>query len=114
MNLLLDFLTMTSLIGGTLFILVAGIGLLRLPDVLCRSHAVAKAMTLGIILMFVGLYLHLSQGESGTGLKILLAISFQLLTVPVSSHLLCQLAKEKDLPRWRKRAVDEDPEVGNP
>ena len=111
MKLLLEFLTMTSLIGGTLFIVVAGIGLLRLPDVLCRSHAVAKAMTLGIILMFVGLYLHLSQGDTNTGLKIILAILFQLLTVPVSSHLLCQLAKQKGLPRWRERPVDGDPKL---
>jgi len=109
MKLILEFLTMISLLGGTFFILVAAIGLLRLPDVLCRSHAVAKAMTLGIILMFVGLYLHLSQAGTGTGLKIILAIFFQLLTIPVSSHLLCQLAWEKGLPRWREKPVDEDP-----
>lgn len=104
---LLTALSMFSLTAGTLFILVAGIGILRLPDLLCRSHAVAKAMTLGICLMFLGLYLYLSNFETGTGLKILLAVLFQLLTIPVSSHLLCQLAMDLDLPRWRGEPLDE-------
>jgi multicomponent Na+:H+ antiporter subunit G len=52
----------------------AAIGVLRLPDVLCRSHAVAKALALGIFLMLLGLWVY--QGEKQTALKILLAIFF--------------------------------------
>ena len=107
MNTLLYVLSMISLLLGSLFILVAGIGILRLPDLLCRSHAVAKAMTLGICLMFLGLYLDLSGSGTSTGLKIILAVVFQLLTIPVSSHLLCQLAMDLDLPRWRGQPLEE-------
>lgn len=103
----LEVLAMLSLLIGTLFILVAGIGILRLPDLLCRSHAVAKAMTLGICLMFLGLYLDLSDSGTSTNLKIILAVVFQLLTIPVSSHLLCQLAMDLDLPRWRGQSLEE-------
>lgn len=116
METLIQFLTGASLLMGSLFILIAAIGLLRMPDVLCRSHAVAKAMTLGIVLMFVGLLLHL-PGDGSSGLKTILAICFQLLTIPVSSHLLCLLARETNLPRWRKRpeaSLPESREAGRP
>jgi multicomponent Na+:H+ antiporter subunit G len=99
------FLTASLLLTGALLILVAAIGVVRLPDVLCRSHAVAKAMTLGIALMLLGLWLHL--GEQQSMLKILLAIFFQLVTIPVSSHLLGLLALRQDLPRWKVRPMDD-------
>lgn len=93
-----DFVTATLVLAGSLLMLIASIGLLRLPDVLCRSHAVAKAMTLGIFLMLFGLWLHL-EGEEAS-LKILLAIFFQVVTIPVASHLVGLLALKKNLPRW--------------
>lgn len=100
-----DFFTATLVLTGALLILTAAIGVVRLPDVLCRSHAVAKALTLGIFLMLLGLWLHL--GEKQTALKILLAIFFQLVTIPVASHLVGLLAFQKDLPRWKSRPIDD-------
>ncbi len=100
------------LVVGTAFILVAAIGLLRLPDVLCRSHAVAKASTLGIFLVLLGLWLVL--GVEAAGLKILLAIFFQVATIPVASHLVALLAWDKNLPLWRGRQrppAKSDPEL---
>jgi multicomponent Na+:H+ antiporter subunit G len=88
------------LLFGAGFILIAAIGLLRLPDVLCRSHAVAKAGTLGIFSVLLGLWVEL--GVATAGLKILLAILFQVTTIPVAAHLVCLLAKQKNLPRWRE------------
>lgn len=112
MQLLTDLLTGGCLIGGALFAVAAAIGILRLPDVLCRSHAVAKALTLGIILMFLGLWLHLGQAGEARGLKIFLAVFFQLLTIPVSSHLLSLLAWQKNVPRWRAGPVDDHRQAG--
>lgn len=51
-----ELLPATLVLTGSLLILVAAIGLVRLPDGLCRSRAVAKAMPLGIFLMRFGLY----------------------------------------------------------
>lgn len=100
-----EILTAILVLSGALLILAAAIGVLRLPDVLCRSHAVAKALTLGIFLMLLGLWV--DQGEKQTALKILLAIFFQVVTIPVGSHLVALLAFEKDLPRWRQRPMDD-------
>jgi multicomponent Na+:H+ antiporter subunit G len=100
-----EVLTAILVLSGTLLILAAAIGVLRLPDVLCRSHAVAKALTLGIFLMLLGLWV--DQGEKQTALKILLAIFFQIVTIPVGSHLVGLLAFQKDIPRWRQRPMDD-------
>lgn len=99
------FLTATLIITGALFILTAAIGVVRLPDVLCRSHAVAKALTLGMFLMLLGLWVHL--GDSNAALKITLAIFFQLVTIPVASHLVGLLALQQNLPRWKPRPMDD-------
>lgn len=112
MERLVEILTAGCLLGGALFAVAAAVGILRLPDVLCRSHAVAKALTLGIILMFLGLWLHLGQVAERQGLKIVLAVFFQLLTIPVSSHLLSLLAWQKNVPRWRAGPVDDHRRAG--
>ncbi len=100
-----ELLTAALVLTGSLLILVAAIGLVRLPDVLCRSHAVAKAMTLGIFLMLFGLWVHL-DGEEAT-LKIILAICFQVVTIPVASHLVGLLALKKGLARWAADEVEQ-------
>jgi len=105
MALIVDILSATCLLGGAFFVLAAAIGIVRLPDVLCRSHALAKAMTFGISLMLAGLWLQLGHDEGGSGLKIALAVFFQLLTIPVSSHLLALMAWKQNLPRWRHGPV---------
>ena len=102
---MIEFLTARLVVSGALLILVSAIGVLRLPDVLCRSHAVAKALTLGIFLMLLGLWVH--QGEKQTSLKIILAIFFQVVTIPIGSHLVGLLAFQKDIPRWRHRPMDD-------
>jgi multicomponent Na+:H+ antiporter subunit G len=94
-----EFLIAAFILAGALLMLIASIGLLRLPDVLCRSHAVAKALTLGVFLLLSGLWLNL-EGEDAS-LKILLAIFFQLVTIPVASHLVGLLALKKNLPLWK-------------
>lgn len=98
------------LVAGTLWILVACIGLLRLPDLLCRSHAMGKAMTMGITLILLAVALHLGLEEAG--LKVFLAILFQFLTIPVAGHLLSLLAYRKNIPRWRHRPIDRQVKSG--
>ncbi len=73
---------------GTLLMVVAGIGVVRMPDALCRGHAVAKAMSLGIGLILLGLWARL--GVKTDGLKLVLAIVFQFLTIPVAGHLVAR------------------------
>lgn len=85
------------MVAGAVVILIAMIGLLRFPDVFCRSHALGKGFTLGLTLLLLGFWMDPETQVSG--LKILAAILFQFITLPVASHLLARLSYEKNLPR---------------
>ena len=89
-NIVLQVAGLAALLAGAGFIALTGVGLLRLPDMLCRSHAVAKGQTLGIFLMLLAYWL-LHDGD-GIGWRVSLAIFFQALTTPVASHLLARTA----------------------
>lgn len=73
---------------GSAFVLIGGIGVLRFGDFLSRTHAAAKAPTLGLILVALGTALDL-----GTGLAIvtmILVVLLQLFTTPVGTHMLAR------------------------
>lgn len=73
---------------GSLFLLLAGIGLIRMPDVYNRMQAGTKATTLGTILFILGVGI----ADRGWLAKTLLIIGFVVMTNPVSSHVLARAA----------------------
>jgi multicomponent Na+:H+ antiporter subunit G len=75
---------------GTLLILITGVGMLKLPDVYNRLNAVAKAASLGLICVLVGV-LVLRPGPR-TAAVVGIAILLQLLTAPVGSYALTRAA----------------------
>jgi multicomponent Na+:H+ antiporter subunit G len=74
--------------GGSLFLLLASIGIIRMPDVYNRMQAGTKATTIGTMLVMVGIAL---AQPSWTG-KLLLVLLFLLATNPISSHALARAA----------------------
>lgn len=75
---------------GCLFCLAAALGLVRFPDVLTRMHAATKPQVFGLILVLVGVTLSLRDAKAFTLLGV--AVVLQVLTVPVSSHLVSRAA----------------------
>ncbi|WP_447553484.1 monovalent cation/H(+) antiporter subunit G [Vreelandella sp. EE22] len=76
----------TLLITGSLFILLAAIGLLRLPDLLTRMHATTKAAALGVILIMLAAAMHFA--EVGVVARSFAIILFILMTAPVAAHVI--------------------------
>lgn len=74
------------LLAGSAFVLIAAIGIVRLPDLLTRMHASTKAGTLGALLILAGLALH--QGSGDVISKVVAATLFLLLTAPISAHMI--------------------------
>lgn len=74
------------LVAGALFVLIAAIGIVRLPDLLTRMHASTKAGTLGALLVLLGLAIH--QGSGDVISKVVAATLFLLLTAPISAHMI--------------------------
>lgn len=81
---------MICILIGALFILIAAIGILRMPDLLIRMHAATKAGTLGAGLILVGVMFHFQRWY--VTIEGLLTILFILITAPIASHLLSKAA----------------------
>jgi multicomponent Na+:H+ antiporter subunit G len=76
------------LLAGTLFLLLGGLGLVRMPDVYNRIQAGTKATTLGTLLSLAGVaFIHPEWG-----FKLLLIGVFLLFTNPLSSQVLARAA----------------------
>jgi len=89
-SVLLDVVASVLLLAGVALTLLAGIGMLRLPDVLTRMHAQTKPAVLGLLLVLAGTALAARQpGLSGT---LLLVAAFQVLTAPVGAHMIGRAA----------------------
>ncbi|GAA4655609.1 monovalent cation/H(+) antiporter subunit G [Arthrobacter cryoconiti] len=82
----IDILSAIALLGGALMSLAAAVGLLRFPDLMSRMHAATKPQVLGLFLMLVAVGLQMRQWALLPAL--LVAWLFQLLTVPVSAHMV--------------------------
>lgn len=82
----LDVIAGFLLIAGALLALVAGLGVLRFPDLLSRMHAATKPQVLGLMLLMTGLGIELRSVTAG--ITLLLVVAFQLVTGPISAHML--------------------------
>jgi multicomponent Na+:H+ antiporter subunit G len=81
-----DVLSAVFMIVGAVMSLGAAIGLLRFPDLLSRMHAATKPQVLGLFLLLASIGLQLRTWWVWPVL--LVAWIFQLLTVPVSAHMV--------------------------
>ena len=73
-------------LAGVAFLVIAGVGVMRLSDPFQRMHAATKAGTLGAGLVILGSVV--AQGATDATVTGILTIVFLLLTVPVAGHLL--------------------------
>ncbi len=86
---ILAFLLAVCAVG---ILLIAALGILRLPDALSRQHAATKAATLAITLFALALLLFAAaSGWGGAWIgRLLLLIVLLFLTLPLSSHALAR------------------------
>jgi multicomponent Na+:H+ antiporter subunit G len=98
-----DYISWFCLILGSIFCIIGGVGLLRLPDFYCRTHGATITDTLGAGLILLGLlvqsvhYLFDAQGNWQTDawlipVKLLFVGAFILCTSPTSGHALVKAA----------------------
>jgi len=83
---MIDLLSALLLLAGGFFALVAGVGVLRLPDLLSRMHASTKASGAALALILLAFFLRMPGWE--VGLKALISLALAFLTLPVAAHML--------------------------
>ncbi len=98
----MDILSVLFILAGLFFLIVAAIGVIRLPDVFSRAHAVSLTDSLGAFLMLVGLALH--EGLSKNNLKIIAVLALLYIQNPVITHATIRAALRSGLKPWRRES----------
>ncbi|WP_427128813.1 monovalent cation/H(+) antiporter subunit G [Pseudarthrobacter sp. S9] len=83
---MIDAVSAVFMVVGALMSLAAAVGLLRFPDLMSRMHAATKPQVLGLFLLLFALGLQMRIWWVWPALAV--AWLFQLLTVPVSAHMV--------------------------
>lgn len=80
-----EWITAFFLVMGSLFIFIGALGILKFSYALMRAHALSMAMFLGISLVLLALVP--SMETYPKVIKVLLAVTFLILTIPVAGHI---------------------------
>lgn len=100
-----DFIAGILLLIGASFLLLAGVGMVRMPDLFSRMQSATKASTLGVTCMLLAVAVHFS--DPGITMRALAASVFFLLTAPVSAHLIGRASYFLGVPMWEGTVRDE-------
>jgi multicomponent Na+:H+ antiporter subunit G len=103
----IEIATALAMVGGTFFMAVTGIGLVRFPDVYTRMHAAGKAGTIGVALLILAPTLFFASSEPFVSVRGLLAIFFQFLTTPGATYLLAHASYVRSYPLHGRTELDE-------
>jgi multicomponent Na+:H+ antiporter subunit G len=85
-------LTSILLFLGSVFILIASIGLLRFRESFSRMHATTKATSFGLLLILAGVVLYFLSFI--VAIKALLVIVFVYLTAPLAAHSISKTVRK--------------------
>jgi len=99
-----ELLAALLIMTGSVFALIAAIGMIRLPDTLIRMHAATKAGTLGAGLILAGAAFFFA--ELGLVLRALLTLMFLYLTAPVAAHLIGRAAYRSGIDLFSRTCID--------
>ena len=89
---------------GILFDIFGCIGLVRFPDVYNRLQASTKCVTLGTILVLVGVALVSASGPITA--KAVICAVFILITSPTAAHAIAKGAYASGVKLWENSVVD--------
>lgn len=100
-----DIVTAVLWLAGSLFALLAAVGVLRMPDVFTRMQASTKAATLGLGCLLVGAALQMA--DFAAFIRLASIGAFVLLTTPVAAHVIARASYVAEVPLWTGTVLDE-------
>ena len=86
------------LLAGSLFALLAAVGVVRMPDLYCRMHAATKAGAFGCALILIAVML--SNPTPRVVIESLAILFFFYLTAPIAAHLVGRISFRRHFPLW--------------
>lgn len=101
----MEWVTSILLVLGAALILLASIGILRMPDLFTRLQTASKAPTLGCGLVLLAMATHFRTQAVVT--MAVVTAAFIVLTAPVAAHMIARAAYFVGVPLWSGTVVDE-------
>lgn len=98
-------ISLILLLLGATFMLLAAIGLARMPDVLMRLQSTTKSTTLGVGLIMLGVALVFN--DFAIAVRALAIVVFMFFTAPVAAHMVGKAAYLSGVPLWEGTLSDE-------
>jgi multicomponent Na+:H+ antiporter subunit G len=95
---------------GTIFSFLSAVGLIRLPDIYTRAHALSKGSTIGVLFTLVGTFLFFVL-EGFFSIRLFLGIFFVFLTAPVAGHIIVRAAYRSNVALAKESVQDDLKEV---
>jgi|TARA_B100000767_G_scaffold219758_1_gene207892 multicomponent Na+:H+ antiporter subunit G len=92
-----------SIAIGVVALLIGSLGLIKLPDVYCRIHAVGMIDTAGASFIILGMIIH--QGFSLVSFKLALIGVFLFFTSPIATHAVAQVAHKMGVKPFGRNLV---------
>lgn len=89
------------IVAGLVFLTISIVGLLSLPEIYTRAHAVAKSETLGLLLVFGGL-LFRPEVDVAIGARLGFVLLFALIANPTAVHALVRAARMAGVEPWQR------------
>ncbi len=102
---MIEILVSLLLFVGAVFMLLAAVGVVRMPDLYTRMQATTKATTLGVGCL--ALAVAVGVGGTGAWLRAVAIIVFLYLTAPVAAHVIARAAYFVGTAKWKGTVVDE-------
>lgn len=106
-NDILSFATVFLLMIGSIFMVFAGAGVVRMTDAYLRLSVTSTSATLGIVCLLLASVVHF-WGDIGAMSRALMTTLFMFSTVPVAAHMLGRAAKIRGEPLDEEKYVRDD------
>jgi multicomponent Na+:H+ antiporter subunit G len=100
-----DLVSATLMGAGTLLLLIAGIGILRMPDLFLRMSATSKASSLGAGCLLLAVAV--SAADFSVTVRAVAGVAFLFLTTPIASHMIGRAAYLLKVPMFQGMVCDD-------
>jgi multicomponent Na+:H+ antiporter subunit G len=87
------------MLAGSAFMVLASLGLVRLPDLYTRMQAATKAGSLGASSILLGTAFYFGEAEVTT--RAISVIAFLLLTAPLAAHMIARAGYTLGVPLFK-------------
>ena len=100
-----DVVTVALMVIGGVLMLLAAVGVVRMPDLYSRMQSATKASTLGVGCTMLAVAIDFA--DLGIATRVLLIVAFVFLTAPISAQMIGRAAYYVGVPLWKGTTLDE-------